>query len=134
MNPSPLRFACNLNSKANIEIQYIHDIEKPADVVGPFCLVGLLANYNKFEFQNPYQLRLNDFVNEATIQKILRGVGNSCQLLRDQYTDIQEDHPEGWSLSYAFSMIGLGAITSGSKPPPKPTYDAETAKKMFAAL
>ncbi|ELQ34128.1 hypothetical protein OOU_Y34scaffold00793g10 [Pyricularia oryzae Y34] len=105
-----------------------------ADVVGPFCLVGLLANYNKFEFQNPYQLRLNDFVNEATIQKILRGVGNSCQLLRDQYTDIQEDHPEGWSLSYAFSMIGLGAITSGSKPPPKPTYDAETAKKMFAAL
>ncbi|KAI7918329.1 hypothetical protein M0657_007395 [Pyricularia oryzae] len=115
-------------------MKYIHDIEKPADVVGPFCLVGLLANYNKFEFQNPYQLRLNDFVNEATIQKILRGVGNSCQLLRDQYTDIQEDHPEGWSLSYAFSMIGLGAITSGSKPPPKPTYDAETAKKMFAAL
>jgi hypothetical protein len=31
-------------------------------------------------------------------------------------------------------MIGLGAIAPGGKPPPKPVYDAETAKQMFAKL
>jgi hypothetical protein len=31
-------------------------------------------------------------------------------------------------------MIGLGAIAPGGKPAPKPVYDAETAKQMFAKL
>ncbi|KAL8303163.1 hypothetical protein RB600_006868 [Gaeumannomyces tritici] len=115
-------------------MKFIHDIESPPDVIPPFSLVGLLANYNKFEFQNPYQLRLNDFVNEATIQKIIGGVGSGCRALRADYIDVQEDHPEGWSLSSALSLLGLGAMAPGGKPPAKPTYDAETAKKMFAVL
>ncbi len=57
----------------------------------PFTLLGLLANYNKFEFQNPYQLRLNDFVNETAIRKIVRCVGQTCKDLRGQYIDILED-------------------------------------------
>jgi hypothetical protein len=35
-------------------------------VLGPILLLCLLANY-KSEFRNPYQQRLDDFVNEATI-------------------------------------------------------------------
>jgi len=103
-------------------------------VAEPFILVGLLANYNKFEFQNPYQLRLNDFVNESTIKTIIRSVGYACQGLRDDYVDIQEDLPEGWTISNTLSMIGLGAISPGGKQPPKPVYDAEAAKKLFTAL
>ena len=101
----------------------------------PFTLIGLLANYNKFEFQNPYQLRLTDFVNEATIQTIIRSVGIACHVLREGYTDIQEDLPEGWTMANALGMIGLRSLASGAKAkqnPPKPVYDAETAKKMFA--
>lgn len=94
----------------------------------------MLTNYNKFEFQNPYQLRLNDFVNEATIQKIIKSVGYTSQRLRGQYLDILEDLPEGWTLSSTLNMIGLGAIVPGPKPEKKPVYDAETQKKMFSEL
>lgn len=65
-------------------------LNSPAAVAPAFTLIGLLANYNKFEFQNPYQLRLGDFVNEETIQKTLWGVGDACQVLREQYIDIQD--------------------------------------------
>ncbi|KAL1893305.1 hypothetical protein Sste5346_006482 [Sporothrix stenoceras] len=108
-------------------------LDSPSASVSPFILVGLLANYNKFEFQNPYQLRLNDFVNEQAIHTILWGVGDACRGLRQQYIDIQDDLPEGWTLSSTLGMIGLGGGSS-KKTPPKPVYDAETAKKLFAEL
>ncbi|KAK4131647.1 DUF1741-domain-containing protein [Trichocladium antarcticum] len=103
-------------------------------ITSPFMLLGLLANYNKFEFQNPYQMRLNDFVNERVIQGIVRSIGQTCQKLRDQYIEVQEDLPEGWSIAGTLNKIGLGAIAPGGKPPPKPVYDVETAKKKFADL
>ncbi|KAL2166155.1 hypothetical protein VTG60DRAFT_3237 [Thermothelomyces hinnuleus] len=110
-------------------------ISSPAPKISsPFMLLGLLANYNKFEFQNPYQMRLNDFVNERVIRGIVKSVGQTCQRLRAQYLDVQEDLPEGWSLAGTLSKIGLGAIAPGGKPPPKPAYDADTAKKVFAEL
>ncbi|KAK5658444.1 hypothetical protein OQA88_1833 [Cercophora sp. LCS_1] len=115
-------------------MKFIQDADTPDRIVMPFILVGLLANYNKFEFQNPYQMRLNDFVNEATIRKIIRSVGYACQSLREQYVAVQDDLPEGWTLKSTLNMIGLGAIAPGGKPPPKPVYDAETAKKMFTEL
>ncbi|KAJ9152289.1 DUF1741-domain-containing protein [Coniochaeta hoffmannii] len=115
-------------------MKFIQDCDGPARIFGPFTLLGLLANYNKFEFRNPYQLRLADFVNEATIQKIIQSTGYTCQRLRQQFVDVQDDVPEGWTLSSTLNMIGLGAIAPGGKPPPKPVYDAETAKQLFAQL
>jgi len=97
-------------------------------------LLGLLANYNKFEFQNPYQMRLNDFVNERVIKDIVKSVGQTCRKLRDQYIEVHEDLPEGWTLSSTLNKIGLGVIAPGGKPPPKPVYDEETQKKMFSEL
>ncbi len=114
--------------------QFIQDCDSTQSIVQPFTLLGLLANYNKFEFQNPYQLRLSDFVNEATIQKIIRCVGVTCQKLRGQYVDVQDDIPEAWSLSSTLTMIGLGAIAPGKKPEGKKVYDAETVKRMFTEL
>lgn len=93
-----------------------------------------MANYNKFEFQNPYQMRLNDFVNERVIRGIVKSIGQTCQRLRGQYIDVQEDLPEGWTLASTLTKIGLGAIAPGGRPPPKPVHDVETAKKMFAEL
>jgi hypothetical protein len=103
-------------------------------VLEPFTLIGLLANYNKFEIQNPYQLRLNDFVNETPIHKIIRCVGLTCQAVRSDYIEVQDDLPEGWTFSSTLNMIGLGAIAPGPKPEKKPVYDAETAKQMFTEL
>ncbi|KAI5456316.1 hypothetical protein BGZ63DRAFT_396380 [Mariannaea sp. PMI_226] len=115
-------------------MKLIQDSESPSQSVEPFTLLGLLANYNKFEFQNPYQLRLNDFVNEAAIQKVIRCIGNTCQSLRSRYIKIQDDLPEGWTFAGTLNMIGLGAIAPGPKPPKKPVYDVETAKKLFTQL
>lgn len=112
----------------------IQEAETTPELFEPFTLIGLLANYNKFEFQNPYQLRLNDFVNEDTIQKIISNVGYTCQNLRTQFVDIQDDLPEGWTLSSTLNLLGLGVIAPGTKPEKKPVYDADTAKKMFAEL
>ncbi|KAI0900232.1 DUF1741-domain-containing protein [Annulohypoxylon nitens] len=115
-------------------MKFIQESDSPHRALEPFTLLGLLANYNKFEFQNPYQLRLNDFVNEATIQKIVRCVGHTSQSLRGQYVDIIQDLPEGWTIANTLSMIGLGAIAPGPKSNQKPTYDPEEAKQMFAKL
>ncbi len=103
-------------------------------VLEPLILLSLLANYNKFEFQNPYQLRLSDFINEGAITMIVDCIGMACQVIRTDYIDVQDDLPEGWTFTNALGMLGLGAIAPGSKQEKKPIYDAETAKQMFTKL
>lgn len=114
-------------------MKFIQDSDTTARAFEPFTLLGLLANYNKFEFQNPYRLRLDDFVNEGTIQKIIRSVGNTCTDARGKYVAIQEDLPEGWSIGTTLNMIGLGVIAPGAKTT-TPAIDPELAKEMFAKL
>ena len=113
--------------------QFIQDSDTTSRAFDPFSLLGLLANYNKFEFQNPYRLRLDDFVNEGTIQKIIRSVGQTCLVSRGKYVAVQEDLPEGWSISTTLNMIGLGGIAPGAKTA-APVLDPEVAKEIFAQL
>lgn len=89
-------------------------------------------NYNKFEFRNPYRLRLEDFINEATIQTIIRGVGQVCSQIRSQYTTLQEDTKEGWTLSSALHYIGLGILAPIKSA--TPAASIEDAKEQFAGL
>ncbi|KAJ5988040.1 hypothetical protein N7481_003250 [Penicillium waksmanii] len=114
-------------------MKYVNDSETALEVFDPFLLLGLLANYNKFEFQNPYQLRLDDFVNEASIQKIAKGVGLACGGLRNGYIAVQDDIPEGWSLTNTLIFFGLRALTPGTHNKANPPT-AEEAKGMFAEL
>lgn len=113
-------------------MKFIQDSDYPNAAFFPFTALGLLANYNKFEFQNPYRLRLEDFVNESTIQNIIRSTGATCAKLRDAYVDIQNDLPEGWSLTSAFGMLGLGTLV-GAKPK-QPVIEPEAAKLLFQKL
>ncbi|KAK1963459.1 DUF1741-domain-containing protein [Colletotrichum sublineola] len=115
-------------------MKFIQDADTTERILSPFTLLGLLANYNKFEFQNPYQMRLNDFVNEGTIKKIIRCIGETCQSLTTQYVEVQDDLPEGWTLNGTLRMIGLGVVARGPKPEKKAVYDAETMKQMFTKL
>jgi hypothetical protein len=114
--------------------QFVNESQVPGQVLEPFTLLGLLANYNKFEFQNPYQMRLNDFVNESSIRKIVHCIGYTCQALRSDYVHVQDDLPEGWTFTNTLEMIGLGAIVPGPRPEKKVVYDAETAKQMLTQL
>ncbi|KAJ5880304.1 uncharacterized protein N7473_011357 [Penicillium subrubescens] len=114
-------------------MKYVNDSETPLQVFDPFLLLGLLANYNKFEFQNPYQLRLDDFVNEASIQQIVKGVGIACSGLRNGYVAVQDDIPEGWTLTNTLIFFGLRALAPGARDKANPPT-AEEAKAMFADL
>ncbi|TKA63089.1 hypothetical protein B0A49_09598, partial [Cryomyces minteri] len=98
----------------------------------PFVLLGLLANYNKFEFQNPYRLRLEDFVNDATIRKLVHSFGFTCVVARNKYIAVQDDLPEGWKISNTLSYIGLGALSGGK--PATPVLNEDEAKDLFTAL
>ncbi|KAJ3495890.1 hypothetical protein NLG97_g3060 [Lecanicillium saksenae] len=115
-------------------IKFIQETQSPTMVLEPLVLLSLLANYNKFEFQNPYQLRLNDFINEGAISTIVNCIGIASQVIRSDYIDIQDDLPEGWTFTNALGMLGLGAIAPGPKLEKKPIYDAEAAKQMFTKL
>ena len=98
----------------------------------PFILLGLLVNYNKFEYRNPYRLRLEDFVNEATIQRIVNGLGTELAQSRNKYAEVSEDVPEGWTLSSTLAYIGLGVLA-----PIKaitPTTVIEDSNEKFAIL
>jgi len=90
---------------------------------------------NKFEFQNPYQLRLADFVNDATIKRIVREIGIASSQARADYIAIQDDLPDGWSLGGVLSYVGLSAISGIQKPktPPPPT-NPEAIKLAFDIL
>ncbi|KAL8811740.1 MAG: hypothetical protein Q9223_007468 [Gallowayella weberi] len=111
------------------------DAEDPFQVFEPFLLLGLLANYNKFEFRNPYRLRLEDFVNETAIQKIILGIGAVCTRSRDYYVAIQEDIEEGWTLSNTLKYIGLGVLApSRSSTPTRNSPNADERKDLFSAL
>lgn len=112
--------------------QYTQDTENPELILEPFLLLGLLVNYNKFEFRNPYRVRLEDFVNETTISKVVRGFGVVCSRSRDQYVAIQEDIGEGWTWSSTLKYIGLGVLAPSRSA--TPTRNPEEAKDLFAEL
>ncbi|KAJ5823156.1 hypothetical protein N7447_005496 [Penicillium robsamsonii] len=114
-------------------MKYVSDSDTPLQVFDPFLLLGLLANYNKFEFQNPYQLRLDDFVNESNIKKVAKGVGLACNRLRNGYIAVQDDIPEGWSLTNTLIFFGLRVLAPGARDKVNPP-SAEEAKALFADL
>ena len=113
--------------------QFVQDSETTAQCLEPFALLGLLANYNKFEFQNPYKVRLDDFVNESVIKKIVLCIGATCALARDKYVAIQDDLPDEWSLGSTLAIVGLGSLVPGRKPT-APVLTSEEAKVKFTAL
>ena len=98
----------------------------------PLLLLGLLANYNKFEYRNPYRLKIEDFVDENAIGKIVSGFGATCSLSRDRYVAIQDDVPEGWTVGSTLSYVGLSALAP--RRTVAPALSAEEAKEAFADL
>ena len=90
-------------------------------------------NYNKFEFQNPYQLRLEDFVNDGTIRKIAAGIGEILKTSRDEYIAIQDDVAGSWTVSSTLHFFRLGGLTNGSSKTVK-TLTEEEMKTAMALM
>ena len=92
-----------------------------------------MANYNKFEFRNPYRIRLEDFVNENSIQRVVGGLGTALSLSRDRYVAVQEDVAEGWNLSSALTYIGLSILAPTKALASTPKHD-DDQKEDFGNL
>lgn len=67
------------------------------------------------------------------MKKLVFCIGDTCSMSRDKYVAIQEDLPEGWSLSGTLSMVGLGAL-AGARRPSTQALSPEDAKAQFSAL
>ncbi|MCJ1433101.1 hypothetical protein MMC27_002460 [Xylographa pallens] len=113
-------------------MKYVQETDDNSQAFDPFLLLGLLVNYNKFEYRNPYRLRLEDFVNEATIQTIVSGLGVTFSQSRNKYASVIEDVPEGWNLSSTLTYIGLGVLAPIKAIAPAAATDDN--KEKFAAL
>jgi hypothetical protein len=120
-----------LGAPIDVCLQYIQEDDEHS--FAPFLLLGLLANYNKFEFQNPYQNRLEDFVNESAMSHMAYGIGRIFSGIRDRYVAVQDDLPEGWNLSSTLTFIGLRSLSPDSKTKNVPPTEEE-AKDLFNAL
>ena len=136
-------------------MQFINDADTEGLAYEPFVLLGILANCmfqiyarfdvstclwtsadlrdlidNKFEFQNPYQLRLDDFVNESTIKRIIQEVGVTSIQCRGDYVILHDDLPEGWSLNNMLSYVGLKMLSGGKPKSPPPTASKGDISKL----
>ena len=97
-------------------------------------LLGVLTNYNKFEFRNPYRIRLEDFANEVAIQRFVLAYQTTLSHSRDLYVAIQDDVAEGWTLSSTLAYIGLGVLAPSKPTKPTAKISNEEAKKDFGDL
>lgn len=97
-------------------MKLVHDATDSSQMLLPLIMLGLLANYNKFEFSNPYRLRLEDFVNDGIIKKVAQGVGAFSSSARDLYIEVQDDQPEGWNLAGTLNYLGFGVFNKVAKP------------------
>ena len=111
-------------------MKYVHDV--PESGIQVFVLLGVLANYNKFEAQNVYQNRLEDFVNEESIRMLVQSFADSCRHVRDDYVAVQDDAVATWTWGSTLSYVGLRALTPDAKKPAPLTE--EKVKVKFNAL
>ncbi|KAJ8605038.1 hypothetical protein MRB53_041583 [Persea americana] len=75
--------------------QFIQDSGASGDVTEALNLLGLLANYNKFEFQNPYRTRIEDFAGEEVMEAMVGGLAKCCDAARNAYVNVEDDRPAG---------------------------------------
>lgn len=109
-----------------------HETTSSERTESTLSLIGVLANYNKFETRNIYLDRIRHGVDSDTYRQLLDGFVHTCVRIRQEYVDVQDDAPEVWSLASTLTSIGLGSLTNSAKKPPLPTE--EEMKTRFATL
>ncbi|BGP15057.1 hypothetical protein JCM10213_002799 [Rhodosporidiobolus nylandii] len=89
-------------------------------------LLGLLANYRKSEARNPYGVRIEDFVEEGVMERIIEVVETVCLSARDAFTALADDSPPSLAASLtsfftSFRITELLAAPFSLPPPPTPS-------------
>ncbi|GAA5926173.1 hypothetical protein JCM1841_001582, partial [Sporobolomyces salmonicolor] len=99
-------------------------------------LLGILANFRKTEARNPYGVRIEDFVEEGVMSRIIEVVQTVCIRARDSYVAIIDDAPPSFVASLTSLVFGFRFTELLTKPfsfslpppPPPPMYGDMDAK------
>ncbi|KAG0094957.1 hypothetical protein BGZ93_006513 [Podila epicladia] len=93
------------------------------------ALLGLLANYNKYETQNPYLAQLTALNDETILQKMALVITVSCDKMRRSYIAVADDD----ELSTVSKMTSAFSYVTGMLWNPK-SQDSSVTDAAFAEL
>lgn len=91
-------------------------------------------NYNKFEFQNPYQLRVADYLNDSVMKQLVQSLNPAFVDIRDQYLALQPDQDGSWSVGNTLSYLSLGTYKAGSTTSTATVLGEEELKSALGQL
>ncbi|KAK3828885.1 MAG: hypothetical protein J3Q66DRAFT_383510 [Benniella sp.] len=92
-------------------------------------LLGLLANHNKYEIQNPYLKNLMELSDEAVFQKMTMVIAYTCDGMRRGYTEVMDDD----ELSTVSKLASAFSYVTGMLWNPK-AQDSSVTDAAFALL
>ncbi|GAA5918518.1 hypothetical protein JCM6882_001364 [Rhodosporidiobolus microsporus] len=110
-------------------VTFIADEETKQFAFESVLLLGLLANYRKNEARNPYGVRIEDFVEEGVMARIVDVVETACESIRDSYTSLADDTPPSFVTSLtsfltSFRITEFFTSSFSLPPPPSPAKPA----------
>ncbi|KAF9182389.1 hypothetical protein BGZ51_004759 [Haplosporangium sp. Z 767] len=72
-------------------IKFFSRVESVELAFEAMALLGLLANYNKYEIRNPYLTQLSALRDEIVLQKMAMVIVHTCDGMRRSYTEVVDD-------------------------------------------
>ncbi|GAA6004895.1 hypothetical protein JCM10207_008445 [Rhodosporidiobolus poonsookiae] len=105
-------------------VSFIADEQTNQFAYESVLLLGLLANFRKSEARNPYGVRIEDFVEEGVMTRIISVVETVCQSSRDAYLALADDTPPSFVASLTSFLASFRItelLTSPFSLPPPPS-------------
>ncbi|GAA5971807.1 hypothetical protein JCM11641_001521 [Rhodosporidiobolus odoratus] len=117
-------------------VSFIADGETRQFAFESTLLLGLLASYRKEEARNPYGVRIEDFVEEGVMTRIIEVVETVCTSARDCYVSLADDVSTTLTSSITSFLTSFRiteilaapfaqATPSSPSKPPLPTLDKQ---------
>ncbi|CAH1759067.1 8904_t:CDS:10 [Entrophospora sp. SA101] len=79
-------------------------------------LLGILANYKKREFKNPYLIKISEIKDDKIFGALIKVIGLICSKCRNQYIEIQDDDYENTQKLTVSSVLSYISIMPWNNP------------------
>ncbi|KAI8604636.1 hypothetical protein EDD21DRAFT_202158 [Dissophora ornata] len=110
-------------------IKFFVTVESVSLASEAMALLGLLANYNKYEIQNPYLTNLSALKDEVALRKMSMIIAHTCDSMRRGYVEVMEDD----GLSTVSKLTSALSYVTGMLWNPK-AQDSSITDAVFAQL
>ncbi|KAG0254099.1 hypothetical protein BG011_005978 [Mortierella polycephala] len=110
-------------------IKFFSRVESVELAFEAMALLGLLANYNKYEIQNPYLTQLSVLRDETVLRKMAMVIVHTCDGMRGSYTKVVDDD----DMSAMSKLTSALSYVTGMLWNPK-SQDSSITDAVFALL